>query len=40
MRCIPLDQDAVLGPGGAPARGKCVYCGQTSKKRAIFARAY
>jgi len=40
MRCIPLDQDAVLGHAGAPASGKCVYCGQTSKERAIFARAY
>src|SRR6202051_4903930 len=27
MRCIPLNQDAVLGPGGAVGTGKCVYCG-------------
>src|SRR5579862_8959370 len=40
MRCIPLDQDAVLGPGTASASGKCVYCDQPSKERAIFARAY
>jgi prolyl-tRNA synthetase len=40
MRCIPLDQEAVLGPGGGAASGKCVYCGQPAKDRAIFARAY
>jgi len=40
MRCIPLDQDAVLGPGGAAGSGKCVYCEQPSKERAVFARAY
>jgi prolyl-tRNA synthetase len=40
MRCIPLDQDAVLGTGGGEASGKCVYCGQAAKNRAIFARAY
>jgi prolyl-tRNA synthetase len=40
MRCIPLDQDAVLGSGGGAASGKCVYCGQPAKNRAIFARAY
>ncbi len=40
MRCIPLDQDAVLGPGGAAGTGQCVYCGQAAKERAIFARAY
>jgi len=40
MRCIPLDQDAVLGTGGGPASGKCVYCSQSAKSRAIFARAY
>jgi len=40
MRCIPLDQDAILGPGGGTASGKCVYCGQAAKNRAIFARAY
>jgi prolyl-tRNA synthetase len=32
MRCIPLDQ-----PGGS---GKCVYCGNAAKERAIFGRAY
>jgi prolyl-tRNA synthetase len=32
MRCIPLDQ-----PGGS---GKCVYCGQAAREKAIFARAY
>lgn len=31
-RCIPLDQ-----PGG---EGKCVVCGQPSKQKVIFARAY
>jgi len=32
MRCIPLDQ-----PGG---QGRCVYCRQPAKEKAIFARAY
>jgi prolyl-tRNA synthetase len=32
MRCIPAEQ-----PSGS---GKCVYCGQSAKQRAIFARAY
>jgi prolyl-tRNA synthetase len=32
MRCIPLEQE-----GGS---GNCVYCGQPSTARAIFARAY
>jgi len=32
MRCIPVEQ-----PGGG---GKCVYCGQLSSEKAIFARAY
>jgi prolyl-tRNA synthetase len=40
MRCIPLDQDAVLGASGGAASGKCVYCGHPAKNRAIFARAY
>jgi prolyl-tRNA synthetase len=40
MRCIPLDQEAVLGAGGAAGTGKCVSCGQAAKERAIFARAY
>jgi prolyl-tRNA synthetase len=32
MRCIPLEQGS--------DSGKCVYCGQPSAARAIFARAY
>jgi prolyl-tRNA synthetase len=32
MRCIPLEQ-----PGGS---GRCVYCEQPARERAIFARAY
>jgi prolyl-tRNA synthetase len=32
MRCIPLEQ-----PGGS---GNCVYCGNSAKEKAIFARAY
>ena len=32
LRCIPLEQ-----PGG---EGKCVQCGQSSKEKAIFAKAY
>ena len=32
MRCIPLEQS------GEP--GKCVFCGQASKEKAIFAKAY
>jgi prolyl-tRNA synthetase len=32
MRCIPLEQ-----PGGS---GQCIFCGKTSKEKAIFARAY
>ncbi len=32
MRCIPLEQ-----PGGD---GQCIYCGQSAKEKAIFARAY
>jgi len=40
MRCIPLDQAAVLGNGSGTGSGKCVYCGEASKERAIFARAY
>ncbi len=39
MRCIPLDQTAVLGHA-ATGSGTCVYCGQPAKERAIFARAY
>ena len=40
MRCIPIDQDSVLGNGSGGAAGKCIYCGEQSKERAIFARAY
>jgi len=40
MRCIPVNQEDVLGSGGAAASGKCIYCGQPAKERAIFARAY
>jgi prolyl-tRNA synthetase len=40
MRCIPIDAADVLGSAGAPASGKCVYCDQPAKERAIFARAY
>ncbi len=32
MRCIPLEQ-----PGGS---GRCIACGEVSKEKAIFARAY
>ncbi len=32
MRCIPLDQ-----PGG---EGRCIFCGQPAKEKAIFGRAY
>jgi prolyl-tRNA synthetase len=32
MRCIPLEQSG--GPG------KCIFCSQTAKEKAIFARAY
>jgi prolyl-tRNA synthetase len=32
MRCIPLEQ-----PGGS---GKCIYCSQAAREKAIFARAY
>ncbi|HTZ74043.1 MAG TPA: proline--tRNA ligase [Candidatus Aquilonibacter sp.] len=32
MRCIPLDQEA--------GTGKCVYCGQAARDKAIFAKAY
>jgi len=39
MRCIPLDQAAVLGKEVASG-GICVYCGKPAKDRAIFGRAY
>lgn len=40
MRCIPLDQKAVLGQEDAAGPGSCVYCGKPARDRAIFARAY
>jgi prolyl-tRNA synthetase len=40
MRCLPLDQDAVMGRGTYTGPGMCVCCGKTAKERAIFARAY
>ncbi len=40
MRCIPLDQEAVLGHSEGATGGTCVYCGKPAKSRAIFARAY
>jgi prolyl-tRNA synthetase len=39
MRCIPIDQTAVLGKEVAGA-GICVYCRKPAKDRAIFGRAY
>jgi prolyl-tRNA synthetase len=39
MRCIPIDQTAVLGKEVASG-GACVYCGKPAKDRAIFGRAY
>jgi prolyl-tRNA synthetase len=39
MRCIPLDQS--LGTGrSAGGSGKCIYCGEQAKAKAIFAKAY
>jgi prolyl-tRNA synthetase len=40
MRCIPIDQDAVLGAGTGSGAGTCVACGKPAAERAIFARAY
>ena len=40
MRCIPLDQQAVLGTGTTEPMGPCIYCSKDAKERAIFARAY
>jgi prolyl-tRNA synthetase len=40
MRCIPLDQAAVMGATGESDTGTCVYCAEPSKEKAIFARAY
>jgi len=41
MRCIPLDQ-TLGGTAAVPAggSGKCIYCGQPAKEKAVFARAY
>ena len=38
MRCIPLDQIAVLGREAASAIGGCIYCAKNAKERAIFGR--
>jgi prolyl-tRNA synthetase len=40
MRCIPLEESAVLANGATAGSGTCVYCGKPAKSRAIFARAY
>jgi prolyl-tRNA synthetase len=40
MRCIPLDQTLGTGRSAAGGTGKCVYCGQPAKGKAIFAKAY
>ncbi len=40
MRCIPLDQTLGTGRSAAGGTGKCVYCGQLAKDKAIFAKAY
>jgi prolyl-tRNA synthetase len=40
MRCIPLDQTLGTGRSAAGGTGKCVYCGQAAKEKAIFAKAY
>jgi prolyl-tRNA synthetase len=40
MRCIPLDQTLGTGRSAAGGAGKCVYCGQPAKDKAIFAKAY
>jgi prolyl-tRNA synthetase len=41
MRCIPFDQ-TLGGTVSVPAggSGKCIYCGQPAKEKAVFARAY
>jgi prolyl-tRNA synthetase len=40
MRCIPLDQAAVMGHASGRASGTCVCCQKPAKEKAIFARAY
>ena len=40
VRCIPLDQAAVLGHEESSNAGACIYCKKPAKDRAIFARAY
>jgi prolyl-tRNA synthetase len=40
MRCIPLDQSAVMGHAGGSDAGACVYCAKPAKERSIFAKAY
>jgi prolyl-tRNA synthetase len=40
MRCIPLNQESVMGHAKASGPGNCVYCSKPAKDRAIFGRAY
>ncbi|HTQ96197.1 MAG TPA: hypothetical protein VMH89_05290, partial [Candidatus Acidoferrum sp.] len=40
MRCIPLDQESVMGHAKSSGPGNCVYCSKPAKDRAIFGRAY
>jgi prolyl-tRNA synthetase len=40
MRCIPLDQSAVMGNGSNSGSGTCICCAKQANERAIFARAY
>ncbi len=40
MRCIPLNQESVMGHAKASGSGNCVYCSKPAKDRAIFGRAY
>jgi prolyl-tRNA synthetase len=40
MRCIPLDQTAVMGHAASSDSGHCVYCAKPAMERAIFAKAY
>jgi prolyl-tRNA synthetase len=40
VRCIPLDQTLGTGRSAAGGTGKCIYCGQLAKDKAIFAKAY
>jgi len=41
MRCIPLDQSLGTGRSAqAGGNGKCIYCGEPARQKAIFAKAY